>query len=65
MWHIKMLIRPHDNCTGEPKGGRTPDAQRRAALHLGQLEVSHTRRAHSILINYLKCVVTVVSWYIQ
>ncbi len=40
-------------------------AQHRAAPCLGQLDVSHIRRAHSILINYLKCVVTVVCWYIQ
>ncbi len=41
----------------------------RAAPRLEQPEVSHTRRAQFILINYLKCVVTccltVVSWWIQ
>ncbi len=35
---------------------------RSAAPRLEQLEVSHTRRAHAILINDLKCVETVVSW---
>ncbi len=37
---------------------------RNAAPRLGQLEESHTRRAHSILINDLKCVVKVVSWLV-
>ncbi len=42
------------------KGGRTPDAKSSAASRTTQ-GIAH-RRAHSILINYLKCVVTVVSW---
>ncbi len=37
-------------------------APRCAAPRLEQPEVWHTRRAQFILINYLKCVVTVVSW---
>ncbi len=41
------------------------ETQGRPAPRLGRLEVMHTRCAHSILFNYLKCVVKVVSWYIQ
>ncbi len=56
--------------TSELRGSHTERAApRRAAPRLEQPEVSHTVRhtrcAQFILIHYLKCVVTVVSWWIQ
>ncbi len=32
VWHIKMLIRQHDYCTGVPEGGRAPNKKRSAVL---------------------------------
>ncbi len=59
--HISRALK--DGCNYHLGGSHTERAApRRAAPRLEQPEVSHTRRAQFILINYLKCVVTVVSW---